>query len=226
MQNFDVDAKPVGDAEHVDDAKLVHNAEPADDSKPVKTAPTFTVKPFYGFELVYKADGEDEIKAKRFADENLELAQGDDGEVIKFTPFDVTQYAFVRWVLACTKLRKPKYQTDRGSDIVGLKTLKDLRNAETMRCQAGVQGGRKTKFGSGVTKHHIKKLQLSSRPASVDVIELAVGGATVRVLPRQLKDGENLYVCDEDMAPCMAFIKEQGLMPEHEKCLPASVNDG
>ena len=65
MQNFDVDAKPVGDAEHVDDAKLVHDAEPADDSKPVKTAPTCTAKPFYGFELVYKADGEDEIKANK-----------------------------------------------------------------------------------------------------------------------------------------------------------------
>ena len=63
------------------------------------------------------------------------------------------------------------------------------------------------------------KLQLRGQLASVDVIELSVGGATVRVLPRQLNDGENLCVCDEDMAPCMAFVKEQGLMPEDDKML-------
>ena len=136
---------------------------------------------------------------------------GDDDNQLAFVAFDTSQNPFVRWLLECTKLRKMKYHKDRGSDIIGLKQLKELRNVNIVRQQAGVFGRR-----SSVSSFLLRKMELKGELHSVEFVEISVDGSVVKVLPRSKKDQEVLHVCSQDIAACIAFIKKQGLSEDED----------
>lgn len=153
------------------------------------------------------------IRAKINAD--MVEVVGESGETFEFVAFDMTQAAFARWLFACTKLRKQKHSNDRGLDIIGIQQLKDLRNKETAKQQAGVYGRQSTP-----SSLKMRQLKIRGELASVKIIELTVDGSIVRVLPRSGRGNEVLHVCSEDLTQCIAFIKKQGLSLDAEELPP------
>ena len=202
-----------GDDDHDDDDA----EEPNDDDQPkdqdVVVAVTATKIPCY--ELCYSKAGK-YIKVKMY-DEMHEV----DG--MKFVELNPQKQGMSRWLLDCTQLRKMKHRNDRCFDVIGINKLKELRNLQTIQQQTGAQSGQ-TRPVARPSMFVLKKMELQGKLSARNaVVEIQADDSVLRVLSRKKKDYEVLWVCSEDLVPCINFIKNQGLCKAQLEDLPVGI---
>jgi hypothetical protein len=165
------------------------------------------------YELSYSNQGV-AIKVKVF--EELREVAG-----LDFLELNLQNPAIANWMLNCTGLRKMKHRNDRCSDLKGMHQLRELRNAKTV--QHATQRSSIAAIARPST-FLMKKMKLRNELTEpAEYLEIEVEGKDVRVIPRVAKDSENLWICSEDIEPCIRLIKKQGMHSELDE-LPVGIS--
>lgn len=165
------------------------------------------------YELCYNNNG---VSTKVKVFEDLREVGG-----LVFVELNLQNASIANWMLNCTGLRKMKHRHDRCSDLKGMHQLRELRNAKT------VQHATQRSSIAAVARPStflMKKMKLRNELAEpAEYLEIEVEGMGVRVIPREVKDSENLWICSEDIEPCIRLIKKQGMHGEHDE-LPVGIS--
>lgn len=165
------------------------------------------------YELVHDING---VSTKVKVFEEMRQVGG-----LEFVEMNLQNPALANWMLNCTGLRKMKHRNDRCSDLKGMHQLRELRNVTT------VQHATQRSSIAAVARPSLflmKKMKLRnelSEPA--EYLEINVEGEAVRVIPRGAKDSENLWICSEDIEPCIRLVKKQGMQDEPDE-LPVGIS--
>lgn len=200
-------------ASNVDADDAHHDGDDHDPVEHDDVAVTATKIPCY--ELCYSKAGED-IKVRVY-DEMTEV----DG--MQFVDLSPHKQCICRWLLECTKLRKLKHRNDRCTDLVGLVKLRELRNLQTIVQQTG--GASSLRQVARPSMFLFKKLEVQGKLGDRSaVVEINVEGKVVRVLSREKRDKEVVWVCTEDLVPCIDFIKNQGICKDQDDDLPVGIH--
>jgi hypothetical protein len=115
------------------------------------------------------------------------------------------------------------HEKKSGVQIVeGVLQLKQLRNSASITHKVR---GTALRAISRPSYYLLKKYELRNELSELDgFVKIHIDAETVRVIPRASRDNEPLWVCAEDLATCIQFIKKLGISTSHaDEDLPKGI---
>jgi len=169
------------------------------------------------FELVYNCNGMS--KTTKIFDEMRSV----DG--IDFVQLNTTSSSSMgHWLKTVAGLNEAwNHEKKSGVQIVeGVLQLKQLRNSASITHKVR---GTALRAISRPSYYLLKKYELRNELSELDgFVKIHIDAETVRVIPRASRDNEPLWVCAEDLATCIQFIKKLGISTSHaDEDLPKGI---
>ena len=136
-----------------------------------------------------------------------------------FVCMNVKNKSMVRFILRCTELGEPKAQ-GRLTDLIGLHELKELRNNWQDPADQ-----RQQLFDTPPKKAAPRK-KAAEWPTVITVDVKLEGWPQIRVLSRNIRDNEYLWVHTEDLGAVIGYVKLKGIGENFKRArhdLPAGI---
>ena len=157
--------------------------------------------------------GDIQAQVKGGAENWLEVDGGD------FLCINMKSKSMVRFILTCTELREPKAY-GRLTDLIGLHELKELRNNWQDPADQ-----RQQLFDTPPKKAAPRK-KAAEWPTVITVDVKLEGWPEIRVLSRNTRDNEYLWVHTEDLGAVIGYVKLKGIDDNFKRArhdLPAGI---
>lgn len=119
-----------------------------------------------------------------------------------FVRLDVSIRCVAAFILNCTDLRSFK-TADRLADLVGLHELKELRNTW--------KSSKPSLFDTPKKHARVAQKDRPDWPSAISIDVKLDGWPEIRMLNRNVRDNEYLWVCKEDLGVVMSYIQSKGL---------------